>query len=470
MSPGKQPRSAASSISGPIVVATLLIVISFLASLVISQFRLRNIDQRAFTIFEDALPSMEHLANLRTELHRLGMYVSEYVSHDSPGAVPSHSDISEVRAAIDAELLAYRTKPLFSQERTALERIQRELASLDDAVAQTLQLTDSGPELPAQQQWLLQDVHARLESADEAVLGLRQEQVRLVRLDTERILAAREASLTLAMVMGSGSLLLALLVSAFVVLTLRERVRLTEANDRLMLQHANRLATVGQLAAGLAHELGTPLQVVAGRAKAIATGKTEGAPAREAGAVILGQAQRMTKIIRGLLDFARRRPAERQPVELGELAAETVRVLEPMAHKRSVELALEVKGSAPVEVDRMQLQQALTNLVVNAMQAVPEGGHVTVRAERARALAALIVDDDGPGISKQAQARVFEPFFTTKDVGEGSGLGLAIADGLVRENGGWIDVSSEEGHGARFSIFLPCQPVAVEAAAAEVRS
>lgn len=469
MRPATSRPSAASRIGGPVGVATFLIVVSFLASLVISQFRLRHIEKRALTIFEDALPSMEHLSNLRTDLRRMGMYVSEYVSHDSPGTYPSRDDIAQVRHAIEAQLNEYQSKQLTGEELAVIQLIHTKLSALDESVMETLQLTDSGPEPPSQQ-WLVQNVHARVEDVDKTILNLRQVQVDLVKHDTERILAARDASLRVAMVLGSGSFLLALVVSAYVVQTLRERLRLTEENDRLMLQHANRLATVGQLAAGIAHELGTPLQVVAGRAKMISTGQTEGEPARESGAVILGQAQRMSTIIRGLLDFARKRPAQRKPIELSELAGETVHVLAPMARKKSVSLELDVKASTPVEVDKLQIQQALTNLVVNAMQAVPQGGHVKVTAELERTYAALTVDDDGPGISKEDQARVFEPFFTTKDVGEGSGLGLAVADGLVRENGGWIDVFSEKGHGARFSIFLPCQQCAPEGGALEASS
>ncbi len=251
-------------------------------------------------------------------------------------------------------------------------------------------------------------------------------------------------------------------------------VRLLHAAARIasneQLQHANRLATVGQLAAGVAHELGSPLQVVAGRAKMIATGEAAEDDAKESGQIILEQAHRMTRIIRGLLDFARRRPAQRSITDLQDLPRETLSMLGPIAKKKAVGLVLEISADGPriVDVDVVQIQQALTNLVMNAIQSVHEGGHVTivVRLERVFPPAdhggsegeyvCLGVRDDGPGIKEQDRSRVFEPFFTTKDVGEGTGLGLAVADGLVRENGGWIAVESEVGRGACFSIFLPC--------------
>jgi signal transduction histidine kinase len=142
-----------------------------------------------------------------------------------------------------------------------------------------------------------------------------------------------------------------------------------------------------------------------------------------------------------------------------------------MARKKGVALEIELPGPTLVNVDGIQIQQALTNLVMNAVQAAREGGHVRialgVRAtdppedhSRLRRLPEvpctyLRVSDDGPGIAAQDRLRVFEPFFTTKDIGEGTGLGLAVADGLVRDNGGWITVESELGHGASFSIFFP---------------
>jgi two-component system NtrC family sensor kinase len=238
------------------------------------------------------------------------------------------------------------------------------------------------------------------------------------------------------------------------------------------LQHANRLATVGQLAAGIAHELGSPLQVVAGRAKMVATGEVVADDARESGQIILDQARRMTEIIRGLLDFARRRSAQRTSTDLEGLTRQVHRLLDPIARKKGVVLDVEVGQPTLVEVDAIQVQQALTNLVMNAVQAARDGGHVTialgVRAGDPPAGHSLLqaipphvpctylrVSDDGPGIAEPDRLRVFEPFFTTKDVGEGTGLGLAVADGLVRDNGGWITVESELGRGACFSIFFP---------------
>ena len=233
------------------------------------------------------------------------------------------------------------------------------------------------------------------------------------------------------------------------------------------LRHADRLNTVGKLASGVAHELGTPLNVVLGRSKMISSGEVEGDEVRECAQIISQQAQHMTHIIRQLLDFARRRPPQRAPEDLSQLAARTLSLLRPLAAKRGVSLLSEVPESLVLEVDAGQLQQVLTNLVVNGVQASKPSGTLRLRAACVRATppadvggpeadwVRLDVEDEGEGISPEVLPHIFEPFFTTKDVGEGTGLGLAVSYGLVRDHGGWIDVRSEPGRGSCFSIYLP---------------
>jgi signal transduction histidine kinase len=233
------------------------------------------------------------------------------------------------------------------------------------------------------------------------------------------------------------------------------------------LRHADRLTTVGKLASGVAHELGTPLNVVLGRAKMISSGEAVGEEVGECARIISQQAQHMTRIIRQLLDFARRRAPQRSPEDLSLLVGRTLSLLKPMAHKRSVSLASEVPESLMLEVDAGQLQQVLTNLVMNGLQAMKNPGTLHVRAEPTRATPPadvggpeadwlrLDVQDEGEGISAENLPHIFEPFFTTKDVGEGTGLGLSVSYGIIRDHGGWIAVRSEPGQGSCFSIYLP---------------
>jgi signal transduction histidine kinase len=234
------------------------------------------------------------------------------------------------------------------------------------------------------------------------------------------------------------------------------------------LRHADRLNTVGKLASGIAHELGTPLNVVAGRAKMIANGDVEGTAARDSARTVLEQAERMTKIIRQLLDFARRRGAQKAPCDLADTGRKTVALLGPLAARAAVRLEVREEG-APLVVaaDHAQLQQALMNLIVNGIQATSNGGVITLELGAAEATppadheaafgryAFIRVRDQGVGIPAEALSRVFEPFFTTKGVGEGTGLGLSVAYGIVRDHGGWIGIESEVGAGSCFTIFLP---------------
>jgi two-component system, NtrC family, sensor kinase len=256
--------------------------------------------------------------------------------------------------------------------------------------------------------------------------------------------------------------------------------QLREANEKLrqeaaariraleQLRHADRLKTVGTLASGIAHELGTPLNVVSGRAKMVASGAAVGEEAAQSCRIVVEQVDRMARIIRQLLDFARRRSPDRGPQALHTLAEQTLNLLTPMAQKRSVVTSL-ISGHPPVvaEIDAGQIQQALTNLVVNAIHAMPGGGKLTLRVTQGPAspppeegrsggdFARIDVIDEGQGIAADLVPRIFEPFFTTKDVGEGTGLGLSVAHGIARDHGGWIGVHSEIGQGSTFTLYLP---------------
>jgi signal transduction histidine kinase len=236
------------------------------------------------------------------------------------------------------------------------------------------------------------------------------------------------------------------------------------------LRHADRLTTVGKLASGVAHELGTPLNVVVARAEMIAGGEMSAGDAREYANVIVSSAQKMTRIIRQLLEFARRRGPRKERRDLAALAERVLELLRPLAQRQSVELVLDASGGPhEADVDAGQIEQVLTNLVVNAVQAMPRGGpvEVRVRGERAAPPAdhggaegewlAVRVRDRGEGIAPEVLPHVFEPFFTTKDVGMGTGLGLSVAHGIVRDHGGWITADSRPMHGSTFVVYLPAR-------------
>jgi len=252
--------------------------------------------------------------------------------------------------------------------------------------------------------------------------------------------------------------------------------RLSEANSRSQaettaridameqLRHADRLITVGRLAAGIAHELGTPLNVIAGRVKMLRRGRVEAEASSEYLAAIAEQAERMTTIIRQLLDFAGRREPRPTATNLHTIASAIARLVEPIARKHQVDVQVSSAGDAMAVGDPVQLEQVLSNLVVNAIHACQSGGKVDIACGTETASAAgragakrayLRVTDDGHGMDESTKARIFEPFFTTKDIGQGTGLGLSVAHGIVLENGGSISVTSQPGQGSSFSVLLP---------------
>jgi signal transduction histidine kinase len=249
----------------------------------------------------------------------------------------------------------------------------------------------------------------------------------------------------------------------------QERV-LKETEARIaateQLRHAERLNTVGRMAAGIAHELGTPLNVVSGRAGLIASGKLAPGEVKESAEIIKSETDRIADIIRKLLDFARPGAAKKVLADLRDVARETIDLLEPVAEKYHFQLVLEATDEPAMAcIDVGQLQQVLSNLIVNAGQASPGGGKIGIRVDKRLAQCRQRVDpemcvcvsvrDYGEGIPPENLGRIFEPFFTTKEVGKGTGLGLSVSYGIVEEHGGWIEVESTVGKGSCFTVFLP---------------
>ncbi len=233
------------------------------------------------------------------------------------------------------------------------------------------------------------------------------------------------------------------------------------------LRHVDRLTTVGKLASGVAHELGTPLNVVSARAKMIAQGETTPGETREYARIIADAADRMAKIIRQLLAFARRKATLKAPCDLRRVAKDTIELLRPIATKADVRFELN-EAAATVDVDGDAIQQVFTNLFVNAIQSSPKGRIVDVNLEYEQRpstdphpgrFLVVRVTDSGDGIAPEHLPHVFEPFFTTKEVGQGTGLGLSVTHGIVEDHGGFIEVASELGKGATFRVHLPAKEI-----------
>ncbi len=245
----------------------------------------------------------------------------------------------------------------------------------------------------------------------------------------------------------------------------RETEARLEAERRL--RHGERLAAVGTLAAGVAHELGTPLQVVAGRARMIEEAEETPEGLRRHARIVRTESKRMERIVRSLLSLSRPRHRVRRPVAVGTLIAEVIEHLSPNAEKAGVRIEAEGIDELTVLGDRDHLAQLLTNLVQNGVQATPEGGRVGISVSRSAALepppdvpphdgyVRIDVHDDGAGIPPELQNEIFDPFFTTKDVGQGTGLGLSVAFVIAREHDGWLVLDSLPSVGTTLSILLP---------------
>jgi two-component system, NtrC family, sensor kinase len=216
---------------------------------------------------------------------------------------------------------------------------------------------------------------------------------------------------------------------------------------------------LGRLSGGLAHELGTPLNVIRIRAEAVAVAATPALAQHAHG--IVAEVQRITSLVRGLMQVARRHELELRPLELGELMRGAAAEIRPEARAAGVEIAVDTPARPVVVLgDAVLLRHAVLNLAFNALHAMrstPERRllRLAVRAGPGVGAAALEVEDTGHGIDESIRGRVFEPFFTTKDVDEGSGLGLAIARGIVEQQGGSLGLEPREGGGTRVCIRLP---------------
>lgn len=245
-----------------------------------------------------------------------------------------------------------------------------------------------------------------------------------------------------------------------------------EANEQRaaleqQLRHADRLATVGRLAAGVAHELNEPLGAILGFAQL--TRKSFGLPDQTGRDLdkIVKASLHARGIVQKLLIFARESPSKRAPVQLNAVLKDSLFLLSARCRKCGVKVDLRLaEDLPPIFADPGLMQQVVVNLASNAIQAMPQGGTLTVATARGDLGVVLRVEDTGEGMGEEVLRHIFTPFFTTKEVGQGTGLGLAVVHGIVSGHGGTIKVDSAPGEGARFEVALPLassEPLQLEA-------
>jgi signal transduction histidine kinase len=239
----------------------------------------------------------------------------------------------------------------------------------------------------------------------------------------------------------------------------RTAAELSQAYEQLRhtferLRLVDRLSALGTLSAGMAHEIKNPLGSIMGSIEILEGSVPEGDERREFVAILKKEIKRLSSIVSSHLDFVRPGSPERGPHDLGEIVRSVSDLTAKQAEKQRVRLRTDIEGGLPtVMVDGQQLRQAVLNLVINAIQALPGGGEVAIGVTRDGERLRVSVEDDGPGLDDESLRRAFEPFYTTKD--GGTGLGLSIAFQIADGHGGDLRAENRDGGGARFTLEIP---------------
>ncbi|BCA56336.1 hypothetical protein W02_34760 [Nitrospira sp. KM1] len=233
-----------------------------------------------------------------------------------------------------------------------------------------------------------------------------------------------------------------------------ERTRLEE-----QLRRTERIAELGTVASGMAHEIGTPMNVILGRAEYLLDRVTD-EPVRKGLQTIVAQVERITRVMNQLLSFARRKPPQPRSLRLQDVIESSLEMFhERLSSKRvQVELQVDAAASPTISGDSDQMSQVMINLIMNALHAMPEGGKLRITLGLEKGMVKLTISDTGHGISHDIVKQIFDPFFTTKEFGKGTGLGLTVVKGIIEEHQGSIEVESEPGIGTTFTILLPKSP------------
>ena len=268
--------------------------------------------------------------------------------------------------------------------------------------------------------------------------------------------------------------------------TLEEKV--AERTRALRLAEAEtvrgeKLASVGLLAAGVAHELNNPLTGILTFSSLLRKKLPDGSPDAEDLDLVIKETKRSAAIIRRLLDFAREKAPEKKFADLNRLIEDTVRIVEKPAHLRDIRIELDLERNLPpVWVDANMIEQVIMNMLVNAQQAIEEEGSITVRTRRSVqpkspepgakpvSMVEITISDTGCGIPESDLKRIFDPFFSSKEVGKGTGLGLSVSHGIVQAHGGLIEVESSIGKGSTFRVYLPLEAAGEDGEAAKAGS
>jgi len=228
---------------------------------------------------------------------------------------------------------------------------------------------------------------------------------------------------------------------------------------RQQIGHSEKLASIGRLAAGVAHEINNPLTGVLTFAHLLRDKENMEEQDKQDLDLIINETTRAGEIVRGLLDFARERPTARKPADLNDVVRQTMRLIRSQKQVEQITIKELLAENLPrANGDENQIQQVLLNLSLNACESMPGGGTLTISTSQRDGKVVVEVADTGCGIPREHLDQIFDPFFSTKPVGKGTGLGLSVSYGIIEQHGGKLEVESEEGRGTTFTIVLPVAP------------
>jgi two-component system NtrC family sensor kinase len=238
-------------------------------------------------------------------------------------------------------------------------------------------------------------------------------------------------------------------------LKVRERTEELRKTENQLIQ-SDKVVSLGKLAAGVAHEINSPLTGILTYSSLLLKAKQEGDPDKEDLEVIVNETNRCKKIVKGLLDFARQTAPQKALSDINEVIDKSIDLISHQASMQSVKIERRVKPDLPkMMIDMGQIQQVFINILLNAIEAMPQGGTLTVSSGIEDEMAAIRFTDTGVGIPEENLRKILDPFFTTKQQGKGTGLGLSVSYGIIERHRGKLEVKSKVGKGSTFTVKLP---------------
>jgi signal transduction histidine kinase len=449
--------------SFPVVLGMVLVVLSFAMSLGYSHFLLQPIDEQALGIMENALPSLQHLANTRASLAHLGKEVRDAAGNGTAGG-RSDSSLSTDRQRVMLEFALYRALPSSSTAELEWSAIvDTRLAQLADAIEGTLSAARDGDSARAMQ-ILNQRFEPALALTGAAVESLLRLNGTDAQANAHQILQTRRDATITATLLGCASLIIAILATLLVLRVLQGRTRITQQYLRLLTE---RSAELEAFAGRVAHDLRDPLSAIALQLRVV--GRQSELSPQSAGAFegIRRQLEGMNQIIEALLEFssAGAAPAPEARADLNEVLQGVLASVQPRLEAIAAELRVAPIPSVQVVCPPGALSSVLSNLLGNAAKFVVEGTElprrISVRISEREDSVLVEIEDNGPGIPAEAERRIFEPFQRWRGTRQpGFGLGLATVKKIIEAYHGRLGVRSRPLKGSVFWFELPKAPQA----------